>query len=163
MALGRLADALVGQPGLGDGDQRHSFRLHGTAFPRAGGRWSSGRLHQRDGLAARIGATVRLLIAALQPVGGVVFVLDGILMGAGDFRFLFASTAVAALAGLAPLAVLAVVADWGLLGVWTRMVALMAIRLAATVARVRGGRWLSSSGRTGGSVPRGTRPRPAAR
>ena len=108
-------------------------------------------------------STVWLLIAALQPVGGVVFVLDGILMGAGDFRFLFASTAVAALAGLAPLAVLAVVADWGLLGVWTGMVALMTIRLAATVARVRGGRWLSSSGRTGGSVGRGTRPRPAAR
>jgi putative MATE family efflux protein len=88
--------------------------------------------------------SVWLLIAALQPVGGVVFVLDGILMGAGDFRFLFRSTALAALAGLAPVAVAAVVFDLGLVGIWWGMVALMSVRLVTTVWRLRDGRWAAA-------------------
>jgi putative MATE family efflux protein len=90
---------------------------------------------------------VWLLIALLQPVGGIVFVLDGVLMGAGDFRFLRWSTALAALGGLAPLAVLAVVLDTGLLGIWYGMVALMAIRLVTTVWRLRDGRWADGPAR----------------
>lgn len=85
--------------------------------------------------------SVWVVIAVLQPVGGVVFVLDGILMGAGDFRFLFASTAAAALGALAPVSLLALRLDWGLQGVWAGMAALMLVRLAATVWRLRDGRW----------------------
>jgi putative MATE family efflux protein len=85
--------------------------------------------------------SVWLLIALLQPVGGVAFVLDGVLMGAGDFRFLFWSTAAAALLGLVPLAVLAAVLGTGLLGVWWGMVALMLVRLVTTLWRLRSGRW----------------------
>jgi putative MATE family efflux protein len=84
---------------------------------------------------------VWLLIALLQPVGGVVFVLDGILMGSGDFRFLAWSTAVASLGGLAPLALLALATGTGLLGIWWGMVALMGIRLITTLWRLRSDRW----------------------
>jgi putative MATE family efflux protein len=84
---------------------------------------------------------VWVLIALLQPVGGVVFVLDGVLMGAADFRFLFWSTALAALGGLVPLALLAVHLGTGLVGVWYGMVALMALRLVLTLARLRQGGW----------------------
>jgi putative MATE family efflux protein len=86
-------------------------------------------------------ASVWVLIALLQPIGGVVFVLDGVLMGAGDFRFLLWSTALAVAAGLAPLSLLALAQGWGLPGLWWGMAALMTIRLLATLWRLRSGRW----------------------
>lgn len=85
--------------------------------------------------------SVWVIVAALQPLGGVVFVLDGILMGAGDFRFLFGSTALAALGVLVPLSAVALLLDWGLPGVWAAMSAMMAVRLLATVWRWRSGGW----------------------
>jgi putative MATE family efflux protein len=88
--------------------------------------------------------SVWLLIALLQPVGGVVFVLDGILMGAGDFRFLLWSTALAALGALAPVALLALAFDLGLIGIWYGMIGLMAVRLGTTVWRLRTGRWATA-------------------
>ena len=87
---------------------------------------------------------VWIVIALLQPVGGVVFVLDGVLMGAEDFGFLFLSTAVAALLFLVPVALLALAAGWGLPGVWAGMSSLMVVRLAAMLWRWRGGRWAST-------------------
>lgn len=89
-------------------------------------------------------ARVWLVIALLQPVGGVAFVLDGVLMGAGDFRFLFWSTAEAALGGLLPVCLAALVFGWGLPGIWAGMATMMGVRLVATVARLRRGRWAPS-------------------
>ena len=89
-------------------------------------------------------ASVWAVVALLQPIGGVVFVLDGVLMGAGDFRFLFWSTALAALVGLVPVSLLALAAGWGLRGVWAGMAALMLVRLTATLWRLRGGRWAAA-------------------
>jgi putative MATE family efflux protein len=83
-----------------------------------------------------------LLIAALfQPVAGIVFVLDGVLIGAGDARYL-------AVAGLGTMAVfvpcaLAVLAfDLGLTGLWWAMGVFMLARLAFLSARAYGTRWL---------------------
>jgi putative MATE family efflux protein len=83
-----------------------------------------------------------LLIAALfQPVAGIVFVLDGVLIGAGDARYL-------ALAGLGTVAVfvpcaLAVLAwDLGLTGLWWAMGVFMLSRLAFLSARAYGTHWL---------------------
>ena len=93
----------------------------------------------REVLAAVSGVWV--IVAALQPVGGVVFVLDGVLRGAGDYRVLFQSTAAAALLALVPVGLIAMWQGWGLPGVWAGMAALMAVRLVTIVARWRGGRW----------------------
>src|SRR5512132_2294169 len=83
-----------------------------------------------------------LLIAALfQPVAGIVFVLDGVLIGAGDARYL-------AVAGLGTMAVfvpcaLAVLAfGLGLTGLWWAMGVFMLARLAFLSARAYGTRWL---------------------
>ena len=97
-------------------------------------------------------SSVWVLVAALQPIGGVVFVLDGVLMGAGDFRFLFWSTAVAALAFLAPVSIGALWFDWGLQGVWAGMAALMGVRLIAMVGRWRTGAWAVPDGGAIGSA-----------
>jgi putative MATE family efflux protein len=92
-------------------------------------------------------SAVWVLVAALQPIGGVVFVLDGVLMGAGDFRFLLQSTAVAALLFLVPVSVGALWFGWGLQGVWAGMAALMVARLVAMVGRWRSGAWATTAAR----------------
>jgi putative MATE family efflux protein len=79
-------------------------------------------------------------VAALQPVNGVVFVLDGVLIGAGDLRFL-AVAMVGAAAVFVPAAVLVAVLDLGVGWVWASLALLMATRLAALGARFAGDRW----------------------
>ena len=84
-----------------------------------------------------------LLVAALgQPVAGVVFVLDGVLIGAGDGRYLaWAGTAV--LVAYAPLVLVAGLAGGGLVWVWVVFAGVfMGARLVALVGRARGDRWL---------------------
>jgi putative MATE family efflux protein len=84
------------------------------------------------------------VVAALQPIGGIVFVLDGVLMGAGDYRFLFWATAAAALLGLLPVVLASAWLGWGLVGIWAGMATLMGLRLATTVARFRSRAWTAA-------------------
>ncbi len=76
----------------------------------------------------------------MQPLGGVVFALDGILIGAGDLRFMRNLTLLA-FAGFVPVIWLSLVFDWGLRGIWIGLTAFIVIRLAGTWARLRGGEW----------------------
>ncbi|AXV05412.1 DNA-damage-inducible protein F [Euzebya pacifica] len=85
--------------------------------------------------------SVWLLVAFLQPIGGVTFVLDGVFMGAGDFTFLMGSTVTAVVVGLLPVIALALSRGWGLPGLWWSVVALMVIRVAAQLWRLRGVAW----------------------
>ena len=96
------------------------------------------------GVITAVGA-VWPIVALLQPIGGAVFVLDGVLMGASDFGFLLRSTALASLGALLPLCLAALAFDWGLVGIWAAMSALMAVRLLATVLRLRSGAWASGA------------------
>ncbi len=80
-------------------------------------------------------------VAALQPVGGVVFVLDGVLIGAGDMRYLAGAGVVTLLAFLpAALAVLAF--GGGLVALWAAFGVFMLARLATLTRRARGSAWL---------------------
>jgi Na+-driven multidrug efflux pump len=83
-------------------------------------------------------------LAAMQPLAGVVFALDGVLMGAGDVGYLRTVTIGAALLGFVPLSLLAVPLGWGLAGVWTGLTLFVALRLVAVLARVAGNRWLAA-------------------
>jgi putative MATE family efflux protein len=81
------------------------------------------------------------LFALMQPFGAVVFALDGILIGAGDTRYIAQAMAFAALCCFLPVALLALVFDWGVVGVWVALNVLMAARLATMARRFAGGRW----------------------
>jgi putative MATE family efflux protein len=83
-------------------------------------------------------------LAAMQPLAGVVFALDGVLMGAGDVGYLRTVTIGAALVGFLPLSLLAAPLGWGLAGVWTGLTLFIALRLVAVLVRVAGDRWLSA-------------------
>lgn len=80
------------------------------------------------------------LLAALIPSGAVVFALDGILIGAGDTRFI-ARAMVLALACFAPVAFASLAFGWGVVGVWAAIHVLMAVRLVTMGRRFAGRRW----------------------
>ncbi len=82
--------------------------------------------------------------AALQPVAGVVFAIDGVLLGAGDAAFLRTSTLAAAVVGFLPLIWASLAFGWGLAGIWSGLAAFMLVRLLAVGLRVRGGRWATT-------------------
>jgi putative MATE family efflux protein len=81
------------------------------------------------------------LFALMQPLNGAVFALDGILIGAGDGRYLAGSMVVAFLV-CAVVLLAALAEDWGIRGVWAALVVLIVVRLTAMTARFRRGRWL---------------------
>ncbi|MEU2867794.1 MATE family efflux transporter [Streptomyces olivoreticuli] len=93
-------------------------------------------------------ATVRdallptLLIVALgQPIAGVVFILDGVLMGAGDGPYL-AWAMLVVLAVFAPVALLVPTLGGGLTALWWAMTLMMTVRMLSLWLRTRSGRWI---------------------
>ncbi len=91
-------------------------------------------------VAGQIGRVLPIL-AALTVVSAVVFVLDGVLIGAGDARYL----AVASLINLATYLPLALAVAWhgaGLEWLWIAYGGLALSRLATLGLRARGSRWM---------------------
>ncbi|MDW4900299.1 MATE family efflux transporter [Streptomyces californicus] len=82
-----------------------------------------------------------LVVAVSQPIAGVVFVLDGVLMGAGDGRYL-AWAMLVTLAVFAPVALLVPALGGGLTALWWAMTLMMAVRLITLWVRTRSGRWI---------------------
>jgi putative MATE family efflux protein len=80
------------------------------------------------------------VFALLMPVNGAVFALDGILIGAGDTRFLMWGMLSAA-AVYIPVALLALDQGWGIKGVWAGLAGLILVRLATCGARFASSRW----------------------
>ena len=75
-----------------------------------------------------------VVLALIQPIGALVFVGDGLYLGAGAFRFLAVATVGAA--GLsAVLLVMVPVMGWGLTGIWWAIAVLIAVRGVAFLAR----------------------------
>jgi putative MATE family efflux protein len=81
------------------------------------------------------------MLALMQPAAAVVFGLDGILIGAGDTRYLAGSMLLAGLAVYVPIALLALALGWGVTGVWAGLLALVGVRLVTLGRRFAGGRW----------------------
>jgi putative MATE family efflux protein len=106
-----------------------------------------GRLFTDDTHVRGLLVPVLLVAAVFQPVAGVVFVLDGVLIGAGDGRYL-AWAGVAVLAVFAPLLWVAgrlpsTVAADPLVWLWVAFgLGFMASRAVVLVHRARGASWM---------------------
>jgi putative MATE family efflux protein len=98
------------------------------------------RLFTGDPEVAALASGVLWLVALLQPLNAVVFVLDGVLIGAGDLRFL-AGAMVGALAVFLPAALAVAAFDLPLATLWLALGLLMVARLAAVTWRFAGSRW----------------------
>ncbi|WP_405919804.1 MATE family efflux transporter [Streptomyces longwoodensis] len=82
-----------------------------------------------------------VIVALSQPVSGIVFVLDGVLMGAGDGPYL-AWAMLVTLAVFAPVAFLVPVFGGGLTALWAAMTLMMIVRMVTLWLRSRSGRWI---------------------
>ncbi|MEU9499192.1 MATE family efflux transporter [Streptomyces sp. NPDC048196] len=85
--------------------------------------------------------TTLLVVAVTQPVSGVVFILDGVLMGAGDGPYL-AWAMVLTLALFAPAALAVPAFGGGLVTLWWTMALMMTVRMVTLLLRTRSGRWI---------------------
>ena len=77
------------------------------------------------------------LFAAMQPPAAIVFALDGILIGAGDSRYLAWAMVLCLVAFIGP-----ALAATSLPGLWAALDLLMVVRLATLAARFARGRWM---------------------
>lgn len=81
------------------------------------------------------------IYALMQPANAIVFGLDGILLGAGDTRYLKWAMAFSALGVFVPVALLTLPLHWGIVGVWCGLAGLIAARLVTCGARFVSRRW----------------------
>lgn len=86
------------------------------------------------------------LLVLMQPLAGIVFALDGVLMGAADVGYLRTITIGAGLIGFLPITVATPALGLGLTGIWIGLTLFIVLRLVAVAARVRGNGWLAASG-----------------
>lgn len=158
-ALAIAAQALIGK-GLGADDGRLVQRVLGRTV--AWGAWFGvvvgaivaaasgviGLVFTGDPAIAALIQPALLVLAVAQPICGVVFVLDGVLIGAGDGRYL----ALAGLVNLVPflplLALLAWLEPSGAAGLAWLSVAFFGVYMLARLAtlgwRVRGAAWMTA-------------------
>ena len=90
---------------------------------------------------AAVGVPWWFMVAQL-PLAGVVFALDGVLLGAGDAAFMRTATVVSALIGFLPPIWLSLRFDWGLAGIWSGLSRFIVLRLIFVGWRAVSGRWL---------------------
>ena len=87
-----------------------------------------------------------LLLAVMQPLAGAAFALDGILIGAGDMRFLAKAMVANTTIFLAGVAVV-YAADGGVFALWGALVVFVGARAVTLLWRIRGDAWLVTGAR----------------
>lgn len=159
-ALAIAAQALIGKE-LGAGDEEQVRRV--LARTVAWGAWFGvvvgaviaalsgvlGIVFTGDQGVAEVVQPALIVLAVAQPVAGVVFVLDGVLMGANDARYLAIAGGLNLVPFLPTLAIIAATGVDGTAGLVWLAVAFFGVYLLARLAtlgwRVRSGRWLAAS------------------
>ncbi|MFZ2527523.1 MAG: MATE family efflux transporter [Rhodococcus sp. (in: high G+C Gram-positive bacteria)] len=152
-SLAIAAQALVGAA-LGSADSAAARRLAwritawSTIFAAAlalvflvGGDVIPGLFTADDAVLDQIGVAWWFFVA-IMPLAGVVFALDGVLLGAGDAAYLRTATLMCALLGFLPLIWCSLVWEWGLAGIWTGLTVFIVFRMVAVVGRTLSGRWV---------------------
>ena len=82
-------------------------------------------------------------LVLMMPLAGVVFALDGVLLGAGDVAFMRTVTLMGAVGVFTPINLLALHFGWGLTGVWAGLTGFIVVRTLAGILRCRGNSWIS--------------------
>lgn len=159
-ALAIAAQALIGKE-LGAGDEEQVHRVLGRTV--AWGAWFGvivgaliaalsgvlGIVFTGDPRIAALVQPALLVLAVAQPIAGVVFVLDGVLMGANDARYLALAGGLTLVPFLPALWIIAATGIGDAAGLVWIAVAFFGIYLLARLVtlgwRVRSGRWLSAS------------------
>lgn len=98
-------------------------------------------LFTSDSVVKGVALPALLMVALSQPICGIVFVLDGVLMGAGDGPYL-AWAMVLTLAVFTPVALLVPTLGGGLIALWAAMTLMMTVRMLTLWVRARSGRWI---------------------
>lgn len=158
-ALAIAAQALIGKE-LGAGDERQVHRVLRRTV--AWGVWFGvvvgaliaalsgvlGIVFTGDPSIAALVQPALLILAVAQPIAGVVFVLDGVLMGANDARYLAIAGGLNLLPFLPALWVIAATGVDDTVGLVWLSVAFFGVYLLARLAtlgwRVRSGRWVTA-------------------
>ncbi|MGN7949823.1 MATE family efflux transporter [Microbacterium sp. 22215] len=158
-ALAIAAQALIGKE-LGAGDERQVHRVLRRTV--AWGAWFGvvvgaliaalsgvlGIVFTGDPAVAALVQPALLILAVAQPIAGVVFVLDGVLMGANDARYLALAGGLNLLPFLPALWIIAATGVDGAAGLIWLAVAFFGVYLLARLGtlgwRVRSGRWISA-------------------
>ncbi|MFB4352359.1 MATE family efflux transporter [Microbacterium sp. LS_15] len=158
-ALAIAAQALIGKElGAGDEQQVHRVLQRTVAWGVWFGVIVGGVIAALSGVLgivftgdAEIAALVQpalLVLAVAQPIAGVVFVLDGVLMGADDARYLAVAGGLNLVPFLPALWIIAATGVDGTAGLIWLAVAFFGVYLLARLAtlewRVRSGRWVSA-------------------
>jgi len=152
-AIAIAAQAITGRY-LGAGDARGTRALTGRMLwwgvvagvatglaLAASSRWL-GPVFTTDPVVRDLLVPVFLVAALAQPVAGVVFVLDGVLIGAGDGRYL-ARAGLVVLVAFAPAAWVAVAAGGTLVWLWVAFtVVFMGGRAVVLLLRAAGDAWM---------------------
>ncbi len=102
-------------------------------------------LFSPDADVQRLLSAVLIVVALHQPVSGIVFVLDGVLIGAGDGRYLAVAGVVTSLT-FVPMAMAVLWLDGGLIWLWWAFTGFMVVRMATLVWRERSDDWLVLGG-----------------
>ncbi len=103
------------------------------------------QLFSPDPAVVALAGFLMLHLALMLPINGVVFALDGVLIGAGDLRYL-AGAMTAAAAVFVPLALGVRLAEAGIGWLWGALVIFMVARLAGVMLRFVGTRWVRLGG-----------------
>ncbi|MFJ8048069.1 MATE family efflux transporter [Streptomyces luteogriseus] len=98
-------------------------------------------LFTSDPMVKDVALPALVIVALSQPISGIVFVLDGVLMGAGDGPYL-AWAMLLTLAVFTPVALLVPVLGGGLTALWATMTLMMTVRMLTLWLRARSGRWI---------------------
>ncbi len=152
-SLAIAAQSLVGAAlGAGDVAPREIGGVAGDGVFVAGGGGAGRRCSRAGpGCCPRCSPPIRSVLAAIGvpwwflvaqlPIAGIVFALDGVLLGAGDAAFMRTATVVSALVGFLPLIWLSLAFGWGLAGIWSGLSAFVGLRLVFVGWRACSGRW----------------------
>ncbi len=99
------------------------------------------QLFTNDAAVISLATLAMIHLALMQPINGIVFALDGILIGAGDLTFLAWAMATAAIVYI-PLAILVPALGLGLGWLWGSIWVLMVVRAVGVLWRFRSNNWV---------------------